>query len=345
MTAAVELGDGDALGCEGVSHVAIEPTVCGIAVDHDQGQSCLALRTIVLDVDLAPGTLQGSFEVWGRSGLHHAGIAWTLPRWRIIVPGRKQCGFRRSTPASTVNRSTRGCLAPWFAPRDAIFAASTATPPTPLSADATCPWMRSWREVKRLALPFVLLTGGEPMLQVEIAALAERLVVRMDTRWPSRPRGPICSIACPPAVFRIVDVKTPSSGESQRMQWQVLEGLRPCDAVKFVLSDESDYRWSADHVIGWDSRRGPRCSFRPCTASSTPRIWSRGSFATGSRFGSISSCTNMFGERTQGGCNPAHRGARVGTLPLASTFNPPSRFCTPPAGRAFRASAAGLLSG
>jgi len=33
------------------------------------------------------------------------------------------------------------------------------------------------------------------------------------------------------------------------MQWQVLEGLRPCDAAKFVLSDEADYRWAAEHVL------------------------------------------------------------------------------------------------
>ncbi len=103
-------------------------------------------------------------------------------------------------------------------------------------------------EVKRLALPFVLLTGGEPMLQAEISALAERLLseghqVAIETS------GAHLLDSLPAAVFRIVDVKTPSSGESRRMQWKVLDGLRPCDAAKFVLSNESDYRWSADHVI------------------------------------------------------------------------------------------------
>jgi 7-carboxy-7-deazaguanine synthase len=102
-------------------------------------------------------------------------------------------------------------------------------------------------EVNRLALPFVLLTGGEPMLQAEIAALAERLLsdgfkVAIETSGAHLLDG------LPSAVFRIVDVKTPSSGESQRMQWRVLEGLRACDAAKFVLSDEGDYLWSADHV-------------------------------------------------------------------------------------------------
>jgi 7-carboxy-7-deazaguanine synthase len=52
----------------------------------------------------------------------------------------------------------------------------------------------------------------------------------------------------PAEVIRIVDVKTPASGESERMRLDVLDGLRPRDAVKFVLSDEADYRWAADLI-------------------------------------------------------------------------------------------------
>jgi 7-carboxy-7-deazaguanine synthase len=52
----------------------------------------------------------------------------------------------------------------------------------------------------------------------------------------------------PTEVFRIVDVKTPASGESHRVRWQVLDGLRACDAVKFVLCGEADYAWAVDQV-------------------------------------------------------------------------------------------------
>jgi 7-carboxy-7-deazaguanine synthase len=54
--------------------------------------------------------------------------------------------------------------------------------------------------------------------------------------------------ALPPEVIRIVDVKTPASGESHRMRWDVLDGLRAQDAVKFVVADEADYRWAADLI-------------------------------------------------------------------------------------------------
>jgi len=102
-------------------------------------------------------------------------------------------------------------------------------------------------EVTSHALPFVLLTGGEPMLQKEIPILAERLLVE-GFKVAIETSGAHLLDTLPSAVCRIVDVKTPSSGESHRTQWNALEGLRPCDAVKFVLGDEEDYRWASEQV-------------------------------------------------------------------------------------------------
>src|SRR5712691_1464326 len=102
-------------------------------------------------------------------------------------------------------------------------------------------------EVERLGAPLVLLTGGEPMLQREIVALAELLLgkgyrVMIETSGAH----PVSSL--PAEVVRIVDVKTPASGEWHRMRLEVLDGLRPIDAAKFVLTDEADYRWAADLI-------------------------------------------------------------------------------------------------
>jgi 7-carboxy-7-deazaguanine synthase len=102
-------------------------------------------------------------------------------------------------------------------------------------------------EVHRFGLPFVLLTGGEPMLQKDIAELARRLVAD-SFKVAIETSGAHMLDSLPSEVCRILDVKTPSSGESHRMQWKAFEGLRPCDAVKFVIADESDYRWSVDQV-------------------------------------------------------------------------------------------------
>jgi 7-carboxy-7-deazaguanine synthase len=102
-------------------------------------------------------------------------------------------------------------------------------------------------EVQRFGLRFVLLTGGEPMLHAEIAALAQGLLdggfkVAIETSGAH----PVDRL--PPEVLRIFDVKTPSSGESHRTQWKAFEGLRPCDAVKFVVGSEHDYRWSVEQM-------------------------------------------------------------------------------------------------
>jgi len=102
-------------------------------------------------------------------------------------------------------------------------------------------------EVEALGAPLVLLTGGEPMLQREIGALAEALLGRgyqvMIETSGSQPLD-----ALPAQVARIVDVKTPGSGESARMRWSVLDGLGRRDAVKFVICDEADYLWAADVI-------------------------------------------------------------------------------------------------
>jgi 7-carboxy-7-deazaguanine synthase len=98
-------------------------------------------------------------------------------------------------------------------------------------------------EVDRLGAPLVLLTGGEPMLQRELPALAARLIgagykVMIETS------GAHSLETLPAEVVRVVDIKTPASGESHRMRWDLLTTLRPADAVKFVVADEPDYQWA-----------------------------------------------------------------------------------------------------
>ncbi len=101
--------------------------------------------------------------------------------------------------------------------------------------------------VSELGAPLVLLTGGEPMLQREIGRLAE-LLLQGGYRVMIETSGAHAVASLPEGVVRIIDVKTPASGESARMRWDVLDGLRAQDAVKFVVRDEADYRWAADLI-------------------------------------------------------------------------------------------------
>jgi 7-carboxy-7-deazaguanine synthase len=117
-------------------------------------------------------------------------------------------------------------------------------------------------EVERLGLPFVLLTGGEPMLQTETVVLAERLLAS-GKRVAIETSGAHALGGLPPSVIRIVDVKTPSSGECEHVRWDLLADLRVCDAAKFVIADEADYHWSAEVVIRFALAKHTEVLFSP----------------------------------------------------------------------------------
>ena len=75
----------------------------------------------------------------------------------------------------------------------------------------------------------------------------------------------------PVEVVRVVDVKTPGSGESHRNRWELLRALRPQDAVKFVLADESDYRWATEVIREHGSGSARRCCCPRCTVGLDPQ--------------------------------------------------------------------------
>ncbi|HEX9288380.1 MAG TPA: radical SAM protein [Anaeromyxobacteraceae bacterium] len=101
-------------------------------------------------------------------------------------------------------------------------------------------------EVARHPCKLVLLTGGEPLLQRELPELARDLLgrgyeVTVETHG-QRPLG-----ALPREAVRIVDVKTPGSGEVAT-DLGYLDALAPHDEVKFVVCSEEDWRWSLDVI-------------------------------------------------------------------------------------------------
>jgi 7-carboxy-7-deazaguanine synthase len=96
--------------------------------------------------------------------------------------------------------------------------------------------------VERHPSRFVMLTGGEPMLQKELPALAGELVARgFEVAIETHGQRPLDAL--PPSVIRIVDVKTPGSGETTT-DFGYLDRLMPHDEVKFVVCSEEDFRWS-----------------------------------------------------------------------------------------------------
>lgn len=97
--------------------------------------------------------------------------------------------------------------------------------------------------VREFSTPYVCVTGGEPLAQ---KACLELLTLLCDAglRVSLETSGAMPLTGVDPRVVRVVDVKTPGSGEQHRNRYQELAGLRPADLVKFVICGRGDYEWS-----------------------------------------------------------------------------------------------------
>lgn len=100
-------------------------------------------------------------------------------------------------------------------------------------------------QVRSFPTRHVTVTGGEPLAQKGCLDLLTALCdagydVSLETS------GALDISGVDARVARIVDVKTPGSGEVERNLWSNLEQLNPRDEVKFVLTDAADYQWALE---------------------------------------------------------------------------------------------------
>jgi 7-carboxy-7-deazaguanine synthase len=94
---------------------------------------------------------------------------------------------------------------------------------------------------------YVCVTGGEPLAQKACLPLLTALCdagyeVSLETS------GAMDVTFVDARVSRVVDMKTPASGELERNLYSNLNRLGQHDQVKFVIADELDYRWSCELI-------------------------------------------------------------------------------------------------
>lgn len=102
--------------------------------------------------------------------------------------------------------------------------------------------------VSNLQVRHVCVTGGEPLAQKACLDLLTALCnagyeVSLETS------GAMDIAAVDARVARIVDIKTPDSGEVERNRWQNIELLKQSDELKFVIGSRADYEWARDCVV------------------------------------------------------------------------------------------------
>jgi 7-carboxy-7-deazaguanine synthase len=125
-------------------------------------------------------------------------------------------------------------------------------------------------KVAAFGVPNVCVTGGEPLAQKRCILLLDALLsagfsVSLETS------GAIDISPVDIRVSRVVDIKTPDSGESGQNLWSNIAQLTPHDQLKFVICSRPDYEWAKAELA--TRRLNERCEvlFSPSYTQLTPR--------------------------------------------------------------------------
>ena len=99
------------------------------------------------------------------------------------------------------------------------------------------------RQVASYEARYVTVTGGEPLAQKPCFELLQALcdaghIVSLETS------GALDISQVDPRVVKVVDIKTPGSGEAAKNRFENLPHLLAHDQIKFVICDRGDYDWA-----------------------------------------------------------------------------------------------------
>ncbi len=126
-------------------------------------------------------------------------------------------------------------------------------------------------EVHQYGTPYITVTGGEPLAQPSCQALLTQLVdrgyfVSLETS------GALDVSGVDPRVVKVMDLKTPSSGEIEKNHYPNIDFLTEKDQVKFVIGSDQDYDWSKATLAQYDLSN--RCSvlFSPVMDQQNPTM-------------------------------------------------------------------------
>jgi 7-carboxy-7-deazaguanine synthase len=124
-------------------------------------------------------------------------------------------------------------------------------------------------EAEQYGTRYITITGGEPLAQQGCLELMTQLldkgyVVSLETS------GALDVSKVDPRVVKVMDLKTPSSGELNRNLYQNIEYLTAKDQVKFVIGNDEDYDWSKAFLIEYDLPNRCEILFSPVMGQQNP---------------------------------------------------------------------------
>ncbi len=125
-------------------------------------------------------------------------------------------------------------------------------------------------QVSNNGVQYVCVTGGEPLAQKRCLQLLTKLCdagykVSLETS------GAIDISQVDPRVCKVMDLKTPDSGEAQRNLWSNLDELNAGDQIKLVINSRDDYDWAVKMLDQYQLSDKAEVIFSPVWESVTPR--------------------------------------------------------------------------
>ncbi|OGT36708.1 MAG: 7-carboxy-7-deazaguanine synthase QueE [Gammaproteobacteria bacterium RIFCSPHIGHO2_12_FULL_38_14] len=126
------------------------------------------------------------------------------------------------------------------------------------------------REIKQYRTQYVTVTGGEPLAQPDCHVL---LTVLCDTGYDVslETSGALDLSGVDSRVTKIMDIKTPGSGESSKNDFRNINYLTASDQIKFVITDRKDYEWSKAIMSQFSLDEKYQVLLSPCFESITSK--------------------------------------------------------------------------
>ncbi|MEJ2544556.1 MAG: radical SAM protein [Calditrichaceae bacterium] len=102
-------------------------------------------------------------------------------------------------------------------------------------------------EIKKYSCSLVEITGGEPLVQKNIIPF---MTILCDAGYEVliETGGHMDISGIDERVKRIMDIKCPGSGESEKNYWENLNYIKESDQIKFVISNRKDYDWAKNII-------------------------------------------------------------------------------------------------
>jgi 7-carboxy-7-deazaguanine synthase len=124
-------------------------------------------------------------------------------------------------------------------------------------------------EIQKYDCKTVCVTGGEPLAQPAcldvLTKLAdETFTVSLETS------GALDVSKVDSRIVKVMDLKTPSSGEVEKNRYENIEFLTSQDQVKFVIANNDDYNWAKKIMVNYDLPQRCQILFSPVVPTQNP---------------------------------------------------------------------------